>query len=43
MEKKPTKHAKKSVKKDIRVTTSMTFEEALKKAATIVIKKKVNK
>ena len=40
MEKKPTKPAKKTTKKDIRVPMNMSFEEAIKLAATTVVKKK---
>lgn len=40
MDKKPTKPTKKAPKKDIRVPMNMSFEEAMKVAATTVIKKK---
>ena len=43
MKQKPTIKPKAPKKKDIRVPMNMSFEEAIKLAATTVVKKKSNK
>ena len=43
MDKKPTKKPKATKKKDIRVPMNMSFEDAIKLAATTVVKPKKTK